>query len=360
MKLVALAADRRSPSPPSSAFRGGGSEGEAGARRAASKRTLVWALGDGADGSAKGAAAGALRARPAAGAVPVPRRSLRARRRRGPAAPLRRRSMARSPARTDPVIGNHEFKRRFEGYFPYWKARAVGRERALHRSYVDDSGWQILVYSSESDPEAEAAWVRRQVARPSRDLPARRRPPRPVRRRRRPARGQPRPGADLVRARRAHRGQPGRPQPPLRPARADRRRSRTGLRRGRPRAARAGRAAPPGRGGGDRSTDGDAAGAAHRCARLQPGRRARARVRLGHDPLRAGALSRAFSRPTSRAPSRRPCCRCSARRTRSPRRPPGRLRGSASSGRGSAPRRTARARGSRPPASSRALPLMTT
>ena len=30
---------------------------------------------------------------------------------------------------------------------------------------MDDSGWQILAYSSESDPAAEAAWVRRQVAR---------------------------------------------------------------------------------------------------------------------------------------------------------------------------------------------------
>ena len=64
------------------------------------------------------------------------------------------------------MLGNHEFKRRFEGYFPYWKsARGLGRERARHRAYVDDSGWQVLLYSSESDPGDEAAWVRRQVAR---------------------------------------------------------------------------------------------------------------------------------------------------------------------------------------------------
>lgn len=146
------------------AFRGGGSEGEVGAPRAASERTVVWALGDGADGSAKG-----LRLA----------RYVRDRRpgrfiylgdvyEHGTAAALRRHYEPLYGAlagRTDPVIGNHEFKRRFEGYFPYWEdARGFGRERARHRAYVDDSGWQILAYSSESDPEAEAGWVRRQVA----------------------------------------------------------------------------------------------------------------------------------------------------------------------------------------------------
>jgi len=149
------------------AFRDGGSEGEVGAPRAASERTVVWALGDGADGSAEGRrlARYVRERRPARfiylGDVYE----------RGTAAALRRNYAplyGALAARTDPVIGNHEFKRRSEGYFPYWKdARGLGRERALRRAYVDDSGWQVLAYSSESDPESEAGWVRRQVARHS-------------------------------------------------------------------------------------------------------------------------------------------------------------------------------------------------
>jgi hypothetical protein len=128
-------------------------------------RTVVWALGDGADGSE--------RARRLARYV----RSRRPARflylgdvyERGSAAALRHHYdplYGALAARTDPVLGNHEYERRFEGYFPYWEQeRGFGRERALHRAYVDDSGWQVLVYSSESDPDAEADWVRRQVAR---------------------------------------------------------------------------------------------------------------------------------------------------------------------------------------------------
>lgn len=65
-------------------------------------------------------------------------------------------------ARTDPAIGNHEYANRSTGYFPYWmEKRGWTEEEAKHRSYVDeDSGWQIIVYSSEEpDMEAEGAWV---------------------------------------------------------------------------------------------------------------------------------------------------------------------------------------------------------
>jgi hypothetical protein len=63
--------------------------------------------------------------------------------------------------RTDPVIGNHEYAARREGYYPYWrKKRGWTPEHSLHRSYVDRaSGWQVLAYSSESDAHDEARWL---------------------------------------------------------------------------------------------------------------------------------------------------------------------------------------------------------
>jgi hypothetical protein len=47
--------------------------------------------------------------------------------------------------RTDPVIGNHEYHAREDGYYPYWEEkRGWTPDQALHRSYVDRaSGWQV-------------------------------------------------------------------------------------------------------------------------------------------------------------------------------------------------------------------------
>lgn len=69
--------------------------------------------------------------------------------------------------RTDPVIGNHEYLNREQGYYPYWMGRrGWSRERAKHRAYVDpESGWQVIAYSSESPPGPEAKWVSKQVAK---------------------------------------------------------------------------------------------------------------------------------------------------------------------------------------------------
>jgi hypothetical protein len=146
------------------ALSGADAKRDASAPRATHARTVVWAVGDGADGSAE--------SRELARYV----RSKRPHRfiylgdvyEHGDAAEFRRNydpSYGRLARRSDPVIGNHEFERRFEGYFPYWKrARGLNRERARHRAYVDDSGWQVIAYSSESDPDAEAAWLRAQVA----------------------------------------------------------------------------------------------------------------------------------------------------------------------------------------------------
>lgn len=140
-------------------------ERDATAARGKPARTVVWALGDGADGSAEGRRL----ARYVRSRDPDRFLYLGDVYERGAARDFKRHYAplyGRLAGRTDPVIGNHEYARRFDGYYPYWKReRGLGHERARHRAYVDDSGWQVLVYSSESDPEEEAAWVGRQVAR---------------------------------------------------------------------------------------------------------------------------------------------------------------------------------------------------
>jgi hypothetical protein len=71
--------------------------------------------------------------------------------------------------RTDPVVGNHEYASRASGYEPYWhQERGWSAETAQHRAYVDAaSGWQVIAYSSETDPTSEAEWIGRQVTRHS-------------------------------------------------------------------------------------------------------------------------------------------------------------------------------------------------
>jgi hypothetical protein len=147
------------------ALAGGGPEQAPRLPPSPPRQTVIWALGDGADSSSD--------ARALAGYV----RSARPERvlylgdvyETGAAAEIARRYdplYGPLAPRTDPVIGNHEFERRLEGYFPYWRReRGLDRALARHRAYVDDAGWQVLVYSSESDPRREARWVRRQVAR---------------------------------------------------------------------------------------------------------------------------------------------------------------------------------------------------
>lgn len=69
-------------------------------------------------------------------------------------------------AKTDPVIGNHEYGNRATGYYPYWQnKRGWTQEQAKHRSYVDASGWQVIAYSSETDMVAEGSWVAGEVAK---------------------------------------------------------------------------------------------------------------------------------------------------------------------------------------------------
>jgi len=69
-------------------------------------------------------------------------------------------------AKTDPVIGNHEYPNRSTGYYPYWeRKRGWTSEQAKHRSYLTPEGWQVIAYSSEHDPAAEASWVGAEMAR---------------------------------------------------------------------------------------------------------------------------------------------------------------------------------------------------
>ncbi|MDX6707751.1 MAG: large repetitive protein [Solirubrobacteraceae bacterium] len=70
-------------------------------------------------------------------------------------------------AKTDPVIGNHEFRKRSTGYYPYWIGkRGWTQAEAEHRSYVDTtSGWQVIAYSSEDNLAAEGAWIAGEVAK---------------------------------------------------------------------------------------------------------------------------------------------------------------------------------------------------
>jgi hypothetical protein len=137
---------------------------EGAPRRTEPPQAVVWAVGDGADGSA----AGRRLARYVRAQRPERFIYLGDVYEHGTAADFRAnygRTYAPLARRSDPVLGNHEFKRRFDGYFPYWrKLRGLRREQARHRAYVDDGGWQVLAYSSESDPDAEAAWLRAQLA----------------------------------------------------------------------------------------------------------------------------------------------------------------------------------------------------
>ena len=135
-------------------------------RGAARGRTVVFALGDGADGgsTSRALARFVARQRPDRffylGDVYESGKASEFATHYEPAyGPL--------GARTDPVIGNHEYGKRAAGYDAYWnRKRGWTRERAKHRAYVDAaSGWQIVAYSSETDMASEAAWVARQVAR---------------------------------------------------------------------------------------------------------------------------------------------------------------------------------------------------
>lgn len=66
---------------------------------------------------------------------------------------------------TLPTPGNHEWSNRTEGYYPYW-ARTLGARPPDHYS-VRIAGWQVLSLNSEEPHEAgspQVEWLARQVA----------------------------------------------------------------------------------------------------------------------------------------------------------------------------------------------------
>jgi len=140
--------------------RGGGDDGLTRASRAG---TILWAVGDGGDGSDE--------ARRVARLIEGdrPRRVLYLGDvyENGTAADFRRRfgtvygPLARS---MDPTPGNHEWPQRAVGYDPYWR-KVKGRRLAPRYAY-GVSGWRVISLNSETprDPR-QLAFLRRELAR---------------------------------------------------------------------------------------------------------------------------------------------------------------------------------------------------
>ena len=126
----------------------------------------VWAVGDGANGSAPSKAVAAMVARddPArflylGDVYPA-----------GSAAAFRRAYdpvYGRLARRTAPTPGNHDWGLRAQGYFPYWK-RKLGRSVPSWYTFTL-GGWQILSLNSEAPHgpgSPQLAWLHRQLAAP--------------------------------------------------------------------------------------------------------------------------------------------------------------------------------------------------
>jgi hypothetical protein len=68
---------------------------------------------------------------------------------------------------TEPTPGNHEWFNRGQGYFPYWR-KAKGRAQRSYYSFTIQ-GWQFLDLNSEGahgTSSAQLKWLRKQVAAP--------------------------------------------------------------------------------------------------------------------------------------------------------------------------------------------------
>lgn len=136
-----------------------------GARPGApSAPAVVWAVGDGADGSRPGLA---LSRRIVAEDPKVflylgdvyPDGTAK------DYAQRYRPAYGRLDSRTLPTPGNHEWPQRVEGYLPYW-GRAHGAPEPSYYA-AETAGWQLLSLNSEEDHGAgseQLAWLRRQLA----------------------------------------------------------------------------------------------------------------------------------------------------------------------------------------------------
>ena len=138
----------------------GGDDGLRGASRAG---TIVWAVGDGANGSA----ASRRVARLIAGDRPRRVLYLGDVYETGTAADFRDRfvtvygSLAR---RMDPTPGNHDWPHHAVGYDPYW--RKVKGRRMPHRYAFSAGGWRVISLNSETPGgRRQLAFLRRELTR---------------------------------------------------------------------------------------------------------------------------------------------------------------------------------------------------
>jgi hypothetical protein len=138
-------------------------------------RAVLWAVGDGADGSeqskgvARRIAAGGVDRLLYLGDVYGPRVAGQRLRPDGSATDYRDRYASvygRFAARTAPTPGNHEWPQRAQGYGPYWSR---GSRRLPAYYGFDAAGWRVLSLNSEvphGPGSPQLRWLRRQLRRP--------------------------------------------------------------------------------------------------------------------------------------------------------------------------------------------------
>ena len=130
------------------------------------ERAVVWAVGDGANGTA---ASRRLARRIAAG---DPDRFLYLGDvyDRGTAREFRRNYepvYGRLAEITEPTTGNHEWANRRAGYYPWWKRKKGRRQAPWYRFEI--AGWEVLALSSEAahgSRSPQVRWLRRAVRAP--------------------------------------------------------------------------------------------------------------------------------------------------------------------------------------------------
>jgi hypothetical protein len=138
---------------------------QAGAQSQA-EPAVVWAVGDGANGTA----AAARLARRIAAARPDRFLYLGDVYDHGTATEFRRNYSpvyGRLAPITEPTPGNHEWANRASGYYPYWR-KAKGRRQPPWYSFRV-AGWEVLSLNSEASHgprSAQLRWLRRQLTEP--------------------------------------------------------------------------------------------------------------------------------------------------------------------------------------------------
>jgi hypothetical protein len=129
-------------------------------------RVVLWAVGDGADGSSTSRRLASQIARTRFDRLLY----LGDVYERGTASEFRTNyapSYGRMRAKTWPTPGNHDWPRHPEGYDPYWANVTGGRPPTWYQKRV--AGWQIISLNSEAPHSADSPqgrWLERQLRRP--------------------------------------------------------------------------------------------------------------------------------------------------------------------------------------------------